>query len=452
MKTWLYTALSVILVILAICLRLYQIDRRSPFDWDQNRDILAIGDIAKGKPVLIGPVAKGEGGFLLGPLYYYVVTPGFLVARGDPIALPITSALLDVLAIVVILVLLPAYFGRARTLLLAFMWAISWFAIESSRISWNVALLHVWLVSFIFFLLARLTPIKAAIFGFILGLTWHIHPSIIPLSLIITFFCIKSMGFTLKNILLITLGYVLALSPLIAFDIRHSGLEHRLILEFFSAKSGITYPLQDVIVSVFSRFGKNTIAILTGSSALLPWYGVGFALLSFVALVSKSRLVRISGLIVLVNLALTIYLGEPGFPEYYLASSYLPVLVVLIYFAFSLPKIFKVIPLGSLILFIYYNAVSYTITPTSFSLYQKANVAKQIASQSNSADIRYDLPFGRDAGIPYLLKQSGVKLHKDAKSQFVITESTGESIFIDGEIARELGWYGGFRLGSRVVQ
>jgi hypothetical protein len=155
---------------------------------------LAINDIARGKPVLIGPVAKGEGGFLLGPLYYYVVTPVYLLMGSSPLALPITSAILDVLAIVAILVLLPKMLGRWSSLALAFMWSISWFAIEAARISWNVALLQLWLIIFVYLLSERLSYLKALVFGLTLGLTWHIHPSIIPLSLIVTIFYLKNLG------------------------------------------------------------------------------------------------------------------------------------------------------------------------------------------------------------------------------------------------------------------
>ena len=63
MTSKLFYILAAVIISLALFLRLYKIENRAPFDWDQNRDYAAISDIAGGKPVLIGPVAKGEGGF-----------------------------------------------------------------------------------------------------------------------------------------------------------------------------------------------------------------------------------------------------------------------------------------------------------------------------------------------------------------------------------------------------
>lgn len=287
MKHKYFYILSALIIALALFLRLYKIENRAPFDWDQNRDYAAISEIAKGNFTLIGPVAKGEGGFFLGPLYYYLVTPVFLLLNGSPIAQPYTSAFLDVMAIALVVLLLRKYFGDRPTLLLAFFWAISWFGIEASRVSWNVALLQVWVVLFIYLSLAQLTAITSLLFGLILGLSWHIHASLIPLSLLVALFTYKPTRYHLKNLLLISVGYLFALSPLILFDLRHSGLERHLIAQFLSASGSISVPFSKVFESVFARFGKNSIAILTAASDLHFWWGIFFGLLTLLGLTNK---------------------------------------------------------------------------------------------------------------------------------------------------------------------
>src|SRR5689334_22440473 len=139
MKKW-YLLISILIVALGCVLRFSGFASRAPFDWDQNRDYQAIEGIARGKTTLIGPVAKGEGGFFLGPLYYYLATPAFILMHGNPRAPPITSMVVDMLAVVAILALLPSRLGRTQSVVLAILWSCSWFAIEMSRISWNVAL------------------------------------------------------------------------------------------------------------------------------------------------------------------------------------------------------------------------------------------------------------------------------------------------------------------------
>ena len=104
------------------------------------------------------------------------------------------------------------------------------------------------------------------------------------------------------------------------------------------------------------------------------------------------------------------------------------------------------------ILFSYLNLTKYSVESTSFSLTQKLAVVSSARALSSDIDMRYDLPFGRESGIPMMLKRSGVKVTKDAKTQVVVTESTADSIFIDGEIAKDIGRFGGLRVGYRVVQ
>ncbi len=452
MKKWLYLTLSVAVITLSLFLRLYKIENRAPFDWDQNRDYLAVEQITKGNLTLVGPVAKGDGGFLLAPLYYYLVAPGFVVSHGDPIALPITSAVLDVISIVLILALLPRIFGRWQTLTLASAWSLSWFAIESSHISWNVALLQTWLITFTYLLLTGVTRLKSLLLGLLLGLTWHIHAVIIPLSILVFLIYLRRLKLTWIDLVLVSLGYLVALSPLIIFDFRHAGLERSLIAEFLRSSGGARPAVGEILVSTFSRFGKNTVGIFTGESDLQLGWGIFATILAFLVIFRGSTLARLSGYIILINLGLVFYLGEIRFPEYYLASAYLPVLIILIdiiaHFKILLKPLFVLVAVS----FLYFNLLNYSTDKTSFSLVQKQSIVVEVSKHGNQFDIRYDLPFGRESGLPIMFKRAGITNIKGSKNQVILSESTADSIFIDGEIAEEMGWFGGFRLSRRVVQ
>ena len=452
MKNWLYLAISVIVIALSLFLRLYKIENRAPFDWDQNRDYLAIAQIVEGKPTLIGPVAKGEGGFFLGPLYYYLSVPGFVLSRGNPQSLPVTSVVLDVIAIVAILALFPRVWGKYQSILLALAWSLSWFAIEMSRISWNVALLQVWLISFIYLISLPLSSWKALLFGLILGITWHIHAVIIPLSLLIGVIYLKKLEIKWIHLLYMGVGYLLALSPLILFDIRHAGLEHNLVLQFLSENGSTRPPISDVLNSTLSRFGKNTLTIFTGTSELSLITGIVATFMAILAIMRGTRLAKISGQIILIDLVLVLYLGEIRFPEYYLASAYLPVLIIAIDFTSHFKAFIKPLAFVVVGLFLYFNFHHYSTQKTSFSLVQKQDLVHAVSRLGNNVDLHSDLPFGRDSGIALMLKHSGVSVSKQAKTQVLITESIGESVFIGGEIAEDLGWFGGFRLAYHVVQ
>jgi hypothetical protein len=454
MKNKWYIFLSSLIIALALFLRLYKIENRAPFDWDQNRDYQVIAGIAKGKATLIGPVAKGEGGFFLGPLYYYLATPAYLAMDGNPLSLPITSVIFDVLAVVAILVLLPRVWGKWQALGLAFIWSLSWFAIEMSRISWNVSLIPLWSVVMIYLLsLERpFTKLESLLLGLVAGLSWHIHAALIPLAPLLLLFSFKRIISRPNTIYNVIAGYLITLLPLILFDLRHSGLERDLIKQFVTANAIVTPPWWMVFESVLARLGKNIVATLTGTSDLHLYVGMLALIFAVLAIFRGSKISKIGGGIVLLNLALVIKLRELGFPEYYLASCYLPVIIIVFDFLFHFKQLGRFISLVLIIIFTITNLHVFTLDIGPFSLKRKMEVAQAIAGVSHEVDLHFDLPMGRDSGIVPLLRLESVKISSTAPTQVVISESVAESMFIEGEIARDIGRFGGLRVATRVVQ
>lgn len=453
MNNKIYLIFSTILVLVALLLRLYALPARAPFDWDQNRDYQAIKEIASGKVTLIGPVAKGEGGFFLGPLYYYLSIPAFMIMQGDPVSLPLTSVILDVLAILAILSLLPKVMTRNSSFILAFIWAISFFAIEISKISWNVSLIPLFSILLIYFSsISQRTHLSNLLYGLVLGLSWHVHAALIPLVILLVVSLIFFGQIKLRELPIILLGYLISLTPLILFDLRHNFLNLHLMQNFTKA-SGVNNPeFTPLLDSVFSRFGKNIYGIIFSKYDLHFWWGIIFFILALFSLVKGALVGKISSTIILINLFLVTSLREIGFAEYYLAICYLLVFIVLLsllerysklYFSF----IFLFIPLFS-----YANLKAFTIIPTGFSLGQKQKIISAIAQKSKSIDLYYDLPFGRDTAFNLLLPRYGVELDKNSKTKVIISEKMSERLYIDGEITDDLGYFGGMHVGIRVVQ
>lgn len=79
-----YILLSLILL-LAFIVRIYRLDQLLGFYYDQARDALVIWKLwHEGKFFLIGPVT-GLAGIFLGPFYYYLIAPFYLIGRGNPV-------------------------------------------------------------------------------------------------------------------------------------------------------------------------------------------------------------------------------------------------------------------------------------------------------------------------------------------------------------------------------
>ncbi len=454
-KKW-YLIISVIIVLIAALLRFYNFSARAPFDWDQNRDYLAVAKIASGNLTLVGPVAKGDGGFLLGPLYYYLVAPSYIATSGNPYSLPFTSIILDLSAVVAILVLLLKYLGGPTTLLAAFLWSTAFVSVETSIVSWNVAMVPLYTILFIAYLFKNnsFEFKNSLIFGLLVGLAWHVHAALIPLTLIIAsiYLCFNRPGW--KNLIFIFIGYLVAILPLIIFDLRHMGLQRDLILQFFTAHNLVKPPWQQVIESVISRFGKNIYAFVLGTSDPHLWWGIGGAVLSIFALTKKEFIISILSLSVFANLVLAILLREVGFPEYYLQFASISLLMLTLALLRNYLNKYLILPIIIGVIFVIFQYPAYTARSKefAFSLSHKIQLVQKIVSYNLPIQIHNNLPYGRDSGIDTLIRFYGGQITSESNFDILLTESHDPTLFINGEIAQDLGYYGGFRLGIRGVQ
>src|SRR3989338_9037397 len=81
--------LTVVLMIfiLELFLRFYQIDQRSPFGYDQVDNAWAAKNIIIDHSFpLVGFVAKGNSGIYIGPLYYYLISIVYFIFDLNPIS------------------------------------------------------------------------------------------------------------------------------------------------------------------------------------------------------------------------------------------------------------------------------------------------------------------------------------------------------------------------------
>ncbi len=433
---------------LGVFLRTNSLASHAPFDWDQNRDYQEVMKIASGKPTLIGPVAKGEGGFFLGPLYYYLLTPLYLLTGGSPISLPTTSVIIDSLTILLILGLGIYLKNISFGYIFALLYSVSPSVIDASRISWNVIMVPLWYIGMVYYLSKpKYSNLELLVIGILSGLTWHIHAAIIPLAPLLLLLRSRTLTLFSPRIFYILIGYLLPLSPLILFDVRHSALQSNLIKQMVIGQESVRQPALDVAHSVLSRYGKNLSMFFGGKSDLNNPLGILALSLSIISLFMKSSLIRLASVSIIANLVLVLLLGTVGFPEYYLLVA--TVATVLI-FSYMLSKhhLGLLITLALTI----YLLTKISFSPTPYSLENKLKMSRRIAQESKEVSIIYDLPFGRESGIPILLRREGVNLVEGGNTIMMISEKNDSNLYIQGEIATELGYFGAYRLVKRDVQ
>src|SRR3989304_9348625 len=94
-----YYLLLTSILFLALFVRVYRVGDLLGFWYDQGRDALIIWKLwHEGKFFLIGPVT-GLAGIFLGPLYYYLIAPLYLIGGGNPIYPVVFLAFLSTIAI-----------------------------------------------------------------------------------------------------------------------------------------------------------------------------------------------------------------------------------------------------------------------------------------------------------------------------------------------------------------
>ncbi|CAN5309099.1 hypothetical protein BH10PAT2_BH10PAT2_1400 [soil metagenome] len=100
----------------SLLLRFWNFQNSLYFIYDQGRDAWVFDKIAHGHPVLVGPTS-GLSGFCLGPLWYYIGLPGYILSRGNPYGICLWYIAISCLA-------LPLYWILAHKLFKEKIWAI----------------------------------------------------------------------------------------------------------------------------------------------------------------------------------------------------------------------------------------------------------------------------------------------------------------------------------------
>ena len=242
---WQFCFLLAILV-LALVLRLYRIDEYLTFLGDEGRDVRVVRNILHGDLAFIGPQTS-IGGMYLGPLYYYMMAPALFLSGFNPVGPAIMVALLSVFTIFLTWDFGRRWFGPLAGLLAAFFFAISPVSIIYSHSSWNpnpmpfFALLSVWFICRVWTdRQYRLLPL----IGFTLAGSLQMHYLGLLLFPLIGLFWLISLKqawskksdrrqFLLQS-LFMALVFLLMMSPLVLFDLKHDGMNYQAFKTFFT--------------------------------------------------------------------------------------------------------------------------------------------------------------------------------------------------------------------------
>jgi 4-amino-4-deoxy-L-arabinose transferase-like glycosyltransferase len=262
-----YTLLFVILF-LAFWVRVYRVSDLLQFYYDQGRDALVIWDLwHKGKPFLIGPIT-GLKGIFLGPFYYYLIAPFYLIGGGNPSYPTVFLSFTSVLALFFLYILGVRMHSRITGLIAAFIGAFSYNIFTLSR--WLSNPTPMLLISVLFFwCLWEITNQSKSKFKYktnnflwimsalLIGVALHFESAsavfYIPLFVIFAVWQRKKIP-NIKYLVIMLLMFFVTLIPQLIFNWRHENILLNNFMELLFGEKAFKPITEFILIERFKYF------------------------------------------------------------------------------------------------------------------------------------------------------------------------------------------------------
>ena len=345
--TWLYVFTSIILLS-AFFVRVYRADQLIGFYYDQGRDALVIWRlINEGKPFLIGPVT-GLSGIFLGPLYYYIIAPFYLLGGGNPVVPAVFLAFLTTLALVIVYYLGWKFHSRATGLIAVTIGAFSYYIVLAGRWLSNptsillTSVILLWMMWRVLdgnkkdFRDKKGFVIEWIIIALLVGISLQFEAAsaIFYIPMIVVFLLWQRRKIpNIKTIIFSSAVFLFTFIPQIAFNFRHNNLLFdnfiKVLFEDKSFRANFWVVLNDRLNFFWTVF----------NSKIFPEQPLRVALFTTIVLLAllllkKSKITKkaIALMVVFVTPALIGFIAFQGnfgnIYDYYLTGYYLPLILL----------------------------------------------------------------------------------------------------------------------------
>lgn len=354
-----WNLLILIILLLAFILRIYRIAEILDFHYDQGRDAMVMWNLWHNhKLFLIGPVTGLEGIFL-GPFYYYLIAPFYLIGGGNPAIPSIFLSLLTVVGLYFIYKSGELIGDRLLGLITLVIGSFSSYIVLSSR--WLSNPTPILLTSsIIFYILVKITKENNVqkylwyIVYLLVGISMHFESAsaafYMPVLLIFTIWQRKKINL----ITFLTSGFILFMTftPQLIFNFKHDNLLVKNIFTELPKQEKNNSPVLRILSDRFKLFWEmyssklfhenNKMSVIFSSFSL-------FGLLIFYKSKKNARFVKLFAIFLAIPFILyTIYRGNHGFLyDYYFTGYYL---IIVLFFSIGLWS-FSKIKIGKYVLY-----------------------------------------------------------------------------------------------------
>jgi len=267
-------AILVLILLLGAFFRLYHIGEYMTFLGDEGRDVLIVRRLlVDGNLILIGP-GTSIGNMYLGPLYYYMMAPALLLAGFSPVGPAVMIALLGVATIFLIYWVGRQWFTPRAGLIAALLYGLSPTVIVHSRSSWNPNIMPFFALLTIYSVW-QITQEKKYNWLIVLGLAYafvlqshYLGLLLLPTALLFLF-PVFSQPKVRRPLFLGIFIFLLLMSPLLFFDLRHNFMNFKALRAFISHPQGsFSWSLTGFLMNLWLNFRLVITRLLTGRNEL----------------------------------------------------------------------------------------------------------------------------------------------------------------------------------------
>lgn len=215
----------ILIISLGFFFRTYQIVERFEFAHDGDLYSWIIKDmVVDGHFRLIGQLTTAPGVFI-GPLFYYLLTPFFILFNMDPVGSLIPITVLGMLSIISYYFVFSRLFSKQTGLIAAFLHTTLFSPVVFDRAVVPSTPTHIWMIWYFYVVLnlVRGNFKVLPILGILIGLIWHIHVALLPPLLAIPAAIILARKIPPKVEIIKFIAALLIFSlPLIIFELKHN--------------------------------------------------------------------------------------------------------------------------------------------------------------------------------------------------------------------------------------
>lgn len=342
-----YTSLFLTLL-LALFVRIYRTEALLGFYYDQGRDAMVIWRFwNEGKYFLIGPVT-GLAGIFLGPFYYYLIAPFYLVSGGDPVFPAVFLAFLSTLAIYFLYLVGKEFQDRITGLIAAVIAGFSYYIVLASRWLSNPTSI---LLTSVLLLYSMWKIVKGEskkwwiAIAFLIGISLHFEAAsaVFYLPMILVFALWQKKNFPDKKILFTSsIVFIGTLLPQLLFNFRHGNILFEnfkgMLIEEKSFKLSFWQVLNTRMNFFWSVFHSKILPGLENWVAAFTGIVLGISIKRRKEL-NKDALILLAIFIGIPMLGFIFFQGNFGnIYDYYMTGYYLPIILL---FSMGLAKLLK---------------------------------------------------------------------------------------------------------------